>query len=88
LPQLAKELREFIINIVATKEGHLGAGLGVVKLTIALQYLFIPKTILYQDKNTCALRFGFGHLDIEEMEIVIHKLKSAFKEVTKKVVEH
>ena len=24
LPQLAKELREFIINIVATKEGHLG----------------------------------------------------------------
>lgn len=28
LPQLAKELREFIIHIVATKEGHLGASLG------------------------------------------------------------
>ncbi|WP_194766222.1 1-deoxy-D-xylulose-5-phosphate synthase [Tamlana sp. I1] len=40
LPLLAKELREFIINIVATKEGHLGASLGVVELTIALHYVF------------------------------------------------
>jgi len=40
LPQLAKELRDFIINIVATKEGHLGASLGVVELTIALHYVF------------------------------------------------
>ncbi|WP_308993176.1 1-deoxy-D-xylulose-5-phosphate synthase [Mariniflexile litorale] len=40
LPQLAEELREFIINIVATKEGHLGASLGVVELTIALHYVF------------------------------------------------
>jgi 1-deoxy-D-xylulose-5-phosphate synthase len=31
LPQLAKELRDFIIDIVATKEGHLGASLGVVE---------------------------------------------------------
>lgn len=40
LPELAKELRQFIINIVATKEGHLGASLGVVELTIALHYIF------------------------------------------------
>ncbi|MDN3491933.1 1-deoxy-D-xylulose-5-phosphate synthase [Winogradskyella bathintestinalis] len=40
LPQLAQELREIIINIVATKEGHLGASLGVVELTIALHYVF------------------------------------------------
>lgn len=40
LTQLAQELREFIINIVATKEGHLGASLGVVELTIALHYVF------------------------------------------------
>ncbi len=40
LPQLAQELREFIINIVATKEGHLGASLGVVELTIALHFVF------------------------------------------------
>ncbi|WP_276168452.1 1-deoxy-D-xylulose-5-phosphate synthase [Zobellia alginiliquefaciens] len=40
LPQLARELREFIIDIVAAKEGHLGASLGVVELTIALHYVF------------------------------------------------
>ena len=32
LRQLATELRQFIIEIVATKEGHLGASLGVVEL--------------------------------------------------------
>lgn len=37
---VAKELRDFIIDIVATKEGHLGASLGVVELTIALHYVF------------------------------------------------
>ncbi|ALM08297.1 1-deoxy-D-xylulose-5-phosphate synthase [Sediminicola sp. YIK13] len=40
LPQLAKEIRAFIIDIVATKEGHLGASLGVVELTIALHYVY------------------------------------------------
>lgn len=40
LPALAQELREFIIDIVSTKEGHLGASLGVVELTIALHYVF------------------------------------------------
>ncbi|NHF60413.1 1-deoxy-D-xylulose-5-phosphate synthase [Flavobacteriaceae bacterium TP-CH-4] len=40
LPELARELREFIIDVVATKAGHLGASLGVVELTIALHYVF------------------------------------------------
>ena len=40
LPKLAQELRDFIIDIVATKEGHLGASLGVVELTIAVHYAF------------------------------------------------
>lgn len=40
LLQLAKEVRAFIIDIVATKEGHLGASLGVVELTIALHYVY------------------------------------------------
>lgn len=40
LVKLALEIREFIINIVATKEGHLGASLGVVELTIALHYVY------------------------------------------------
>ena len=44
LPFLAKELREFIIDIVAVKEGHLGASLGVVELTLALHYVFNTPT--------------------------------------------
>ncbi len=40
LPLLAKELRNFIIDIVAVKEGHLGASLGVVELTLAIHYVF------------------------------------------------
>ena len=50
LTLLAKELRDFIINIVATKEGHLGASLGVVELTIALHYVFdTPNDLLVWD---------------------------------------
>jgi 1-deoxy-D-xylulose-5-phosphate synthase len=37
---LAKDLREFIIDIVSKKEGHLGSSLGTVELTIALHYVF------------------------------------------------
>ncbi|KDN56752.1 1-deoxy-D-xylulose-5-phosphate synthase [Flavobacterium seoulense] len=40
LPQLAQELRDFIIDIISVKEGHLGASLGVIELTIALHYVF------------------------------------------------
>ncbi|MDC1324453.1 1-deoxy-D-xylulose-5-phosphate synthase [Flavobacteriaceae bacterium] len=58
LPQLAKELRQFIIEIVATKEGHLGASLGVVELTIALHYVFnTPDDILVWDVGHQA----YGH---------------------------
>jgi 1-deoxy-D-xylulose-5-phosphate synthase len=50
LPQLAQELRQFIINIVATKEGHLGASLGVIELSIALHYVFnTPEDLLVWD---------------------------------------
>jgi GntR family transcriptional regulator/MocR family aminotransferase len=45
--------------------------------------LFLPKTILYQNKNTCAIRFGFGHLDEEELEIVVTKLKKAYDNIVK-----
>ena len=40
LPQLAKELREELVDAVSVTSGHLGAGLGVVELTIAIHYLF------------------------------------------------
>ena len=40
LKTLAKEVREEIIDAVSVTGGHLGAGLGVVELTIALHYVF------------------------------------------------
>lgn len=50
LADLAKELRQFIIQIVANKEGHLGASLGVVELTIALHYCYnTPDDLLVWD---------------------------------------
>jgi 1-deoxy-D-xylulose-5-phosphate synthase len=40
LPQLAEELRAETIDAVSFTGGHLGAGLGVVELTVALHYVF------------------------------------------------
>jgi 1-deoxy-D-xylulose-5-phosphate synthase len=40
LPELAKELREYLIQSVSTRGGHFAAGLGTVELTIALHYVF------------------------------------------------
>src|SRR6478736_5932560 len=40
LPQLADELRAELIDAVSHTGGHLGAGLGVVELTVALHYVF------------------------------------------------
>jgi 1-deoxy-D-xylulose-5-phosphate synthase len=40
LPQLAEELRAETISAVSVTGGHLGAGLGVVELTVALHYVF------------------------------------------------
>ena len=40
LPQLAKELREYLLYSVGQSGGHFGAGLGVVELTVALHYVF------------------------------------------------
>ncbi len=40
LPQLAAELREFLVESVSQTGGHLSSNLGVVELTIALHYVF------------------------------------------------
>jgi 1-deoxy-D-xylulose-5-phosphate synthase len=50
LPQLADELRQETISAVSVTGGHLGAGLGVVELTVALHYVFdTPKDKLIWD---------------------------------------
>ncbi|MDP5000351.1 MAG: 1-deoxy-D-xylulose-5-phosphate synthase [Flavobacterium sp.] len=69
LPQLAKELRDFIIDIVSKKEGHLGASLGVVELTIALHYVFnTPEDLLVWDVGHQA----YGHKILTERRDVFH----------------
>ncbi|MBI1267237.1 MAG: 1-deoxy-D-xylulose-5-phosphate synthase [Cryomorphaceae bacterium] len=40
LPEVCKQLRQYIIDIVSEKGGHFGASLGVVELTVALHYVF------------------------------------------------
>ncbi len=58
LNALAQELRTFIIDAVAAKEGHLGASLGVIELTIALHYIFdTPEDLLVWDVGHQA----YGH---------------------------
>src|SRR5512143_2496864 len=50
LRQVADELRQEVIDVVSVTGGHLGAGLGVVELTVALHYLFdTPDDILIWD---------------------------------------
>lgn len=69
LPQLAKELRDFIIDIVSKKEGHLGASLGVVELTIALHYVFnTPDDLLVWDVGHQA----YGHKILTERQAIFH----------------
>ncbi|WP_299211436.1 1-deoxy-D-xylulose-5-phosphate synthase [uncultured Dokdonia sp.] len=69
LPQLSKELRQFIITILATKEGHLGASLGVIELTIALHYVFnTPEDKLIWDVGHQA----YGHKILTGRKDIFH----------------
>tara|TARA_B100000989_G_scaffold278291_1_gene239956 strand:+ start:13102 stop:15021 length:1920 start_codon:yes stop_codon:yes gene_type:complete len=50
LKQISEELRDELIDVVSETGGHLGAGLGVVELTVALHYVFdTPKDKLVWD---------------------------------------
>lgn len=69
LPQLAQELRAFIIDVVSKKGGHLGASLGVVELTVALHYVFnTPSDQLVWDVGHQA----YGHKILTERKNVFH----------------
>ncbi|WP_417942646.1 1-deoxy-D-xylulose-5-phosphate synthase [Flavobacterium sp. RS13.1] len=69
LVQVAQELRQFIIEVVSVKEGHLGASLGVVELTIALHYVFnTPKDLLVWDVGHQA----YGHKILTERRENFH----------------
>ena len=69
LPKVAEELRDFIIDIVSSKEGHLGASLGVVELTIALHYVFdTPNDLLIWDVGHQA----YGHKILTERRDIFY----------------
>jgi 1-deoxy-D-xylulose-5-phosphate synthase len=53
LPDLCKELREFLTHTVSLSGGHFSAGLGTVELTVALHYVF--------DTPTDQLVWDVGH---------------------------
>src|ERR1035437_3983628 len=53
LPQLANELREFLVESVSKTGGHLSSNLGTVELTIALHYIY--------DKPEDKLVWEVGH---------------------------
>jgi 1-deoxy-D-xylulose-5-phosphate synthase len=66
---LAQELRDFIIDVVSVKEGHLGASLGVVELTIALHYVFdTPNDCLIWDVGHQA----YGHKIVTGRRDIFH----------------
>ena len=69
LTEVAQELRQFIIDVVSVKEGHLGASLGVVELTIALHYVFnTPEDLLVWDVGHQA----YGHKILTERRENFH----------------
>ncbi|MBK8976719.1 MAG: 1-deoxy-D-xylulose-5-phosphate synthase [Planctomycetes bacterium] len=66
LPQLAAEMRKVILDTVTVTGGHLGSGMGVVELTIALHYVF--------DLARDRLVFDVGH------QVYPHKLLTGRKQ--------
>ena len=57
LPELASEIRQFLITSISKTGGHIGANLGVIELTMALHHVFEIGTVADED----ALLFDVGH---------------------------
>ncbi len=72
LSNLALELREFIIDVVSAKEGHLGASLGVAELTLALHYVFnTPEDKIIWDVGHQA----YGHKILTDRQEQFHTIR-------------
>ena len=72
LVQFSNELREETINAVSKIGGHLGAGLGVVELTVALHYVFnTPKDKLIWDVG----HQGYPHKILTGRKRLMHTLR-------------
>ena len=72
LPQLAQELREEIIRVIANNGGHLGASLGTAELTVALHYVFnTPDDRVVWDTGHQA----HGHKILTDRRKVFHTIR-------------
>jgi 1-deoxy-D-xylulose-5-phosphate synthase len=72
LPAVSKELREFLIQTVSTRGGHIGASLGTVELTVALHYVFeTPHDRLVWDVGHQA----YGHKVLTGRRAELHTIK-------------
>ncbi|MFN0098897.1 MAG: 1-deoxy-D-xylulose-5-phosphate synthase [Gemmatimonadaceae bacterium] len=72
LRQLAQEVRDFLIQTCSVTGGHIGAGLGVVELTIALHYAFeTPRDQLVWDVG----HQGYPHKVLTGRKDVMHTLR-------------
>ena len=75
LKKVAEELRAEMVDAVSTTGGHLGAGLGVIELTVALHHLFdTPEDILIWDVgHQCyphKIPVSYTHLTLPTKRIV------------------
>ncbi len=55
-----------------------------LKEQCAINNLFLPRNILYQNKQLAAMRLGFGHLEEREIPVVINILKRSLEEMARK----
>src|SRR5262249_9742520 len=74
LMQLALELREYLVEVVARTGGHLAPSLGVVELTIALHYLY--------DSPTDKIVWDVGH------QAYVHKMLTGRRDRLPTIRQH
>jgi len=67
LPELSREIREMLIDVVSRTGGHLASNLGIVELTIAIHYLF--------DAPTDIIIWDVGH------QAYVHKILTGRREI-------
>ena len=69
LPEVSKELRQFIIDVISSNPGHFASSLGVVELTVALHYAYnTPYDLLVWDVGHQA----YGHKILTGRRDIFH----------------
>lgn len=72
LPQLCDEIREYMLEVLSEVPGHLGAGLGVVELTVALHYVLdMPEDMIVWDVG----HQGYPHKLLTGRRRLFHTLR-------------